>query len=430
MRVFPWKGCVLLLLLTSFVQAQSPPLTFEQVTELALREHPIGRAQRASVRATEALIQQAGVKPNPTLQLQTQTDGFERMSQLGLSVSQRLELGGKKNARVKAAVAEHAENELRAEIRMALFRYELREGFYQLLLAQKTEELALQSLAITERHLEIARTRFEAGDLSGAELATLQVERDRRLAQVELTKGSTAKARAELGRFVQNSDLEGGVEGRLGSVSVLPPMEKLESGGPEGPLALRLARAGLESKEAQVFLERSLGVSDITLQAGAFVQRTVFPGSSYVPSGVIGGLDDTGPLFQFQIQVPIPINDDNSGSIAAALARREQAEAELDALELEVAANLEGLYYTLEGQREARLLLEEQAEPAARKSLQSVEEAYKLGFRSQLDLLLAKQTYLETRTAILQAGFDEALTAAQLERVLGRSLEDLKEDSQ
>jgi outer membrane protein TolC len=145
---------------------------------------------------------------------------------------------------------------------------------------------------------------------------------------------------------------------------------------------------------------------------------------------VIGGLDDTGPLFQFQLQIPIPINDDNSGSIAAALARREQAEAELDALELEVAANLEGLYYTLEGQREARLLLEEQAEPAALKSLQSVEEAYKLGFRSQLDLLLAKQTYLETRTAILQAGFDEALTAAQLERVLGRSLEDLKENSQ
>ena len=193
MRVFPWKGCVLLLLLTSFVQAQSPPLTFDQVTDLALREHPVGRAQRASVRATEALIQQAGVKPNPTLQLQTQTDGFERMSQLGLSVSQRLELGGKRGARVKAASAEHAENELRAEIRMALFRYELRESFFRLLLAQEKEELALQSLAITERHLDIARTRFEAGDISGAELATLEVERDRRLAEAELAKAAAAR---------------------------------------------------------------------------------------------------------------------------------------------------------------------------------------------------------------------------------------------
>jgi outer membrane protein, heavy metal efflux system len=421
LRVFPWKGCVLLLLLTSFVQAQGSPLTFEQVTDLALQEHPIGRAQRASVRVTEALIQQAGVKPNPTLQLQTQTDGFERMSQLGLSVSQRLELGGKKAARVKTAVAEHAENELRAEIRMALLRYELSENFYQLLLAQENEVLALQSLAITERHLAIAQTRYEAGDLSGAELASLKVERDRKLAQVELSKGATARARADLGRFVPGSGLEAGVQGRLGSSCALPPVDDLKS---EGLLALRLARASLESKEARVFLERSLGVSDITLQAGAFVQRTVFPGSSYVPAGVIGGLDDTGPLLQFQIQIPLPINDDNSGSIAAAQARREQAEAELEAMEMDVVANLEGLYYTLQAQREARRLLEEQAEPAALKSLQSVEEAYKLGFRSQLDLLLAKQTYLETRKAILEAGFDESLTAAQLERVMGYPLKE------
>ena len=427
MRVFPWKGCVLLLLLTSFVQAQSPPLTFDQVTDLALREHPVGRAQRASVRATEALIQQAGVKPNPTLQLQTQTDGFERMSQLGLSVSQRLELGGKRGARVKAASAEHAENELRAEIRMALFRYELRESFYRLLLAQEKEELALQSLAITDRHLEIARTRFEAGDLSGAELATLQVELNRRLAEVELAKAAAARSRAELGKFVQGSALEAGVQGRLGTEWELPPVDDLAS---SGPLILRLAKANLDTKEAQVFLERSLGVSDVTLQAGAFVQRTVFPGSSYVPSGVIGGLDDTGPLFQFQIQIPIPIHDRNTGAIAAATARREQAEAELEALEMEVEANLEGLYFTLQGQQRARILLEKQAEPAALKSLESVEEAYKLGFRSQMDLLLAKQTYLETRGAILQAGYDESLTAAELERVLGRPLHNLKEDDQ
>ena len=341
------------------------------------------------------------------------------MSQLGLSVSQRLELGGKKAARVKAATAKHAENELRAELRMALFRYQLCESFNQLLLAQETEDLALHSLAITERHLEITRTRFEAGDLSGAELATLQVERDRKLAQVELAKGNTARARANLSQFAPNSDLKAGVRGRLGSDTVLPPVEELKS---EGPLALRLARASLDSKEAQVFLERSLGVSDITLQAGAFVQRTVFPGSSYVPSGIIGGLDDTGPLLQFQVQIPLPINDDNSGSIAAAVARREQSEAELEALKMEIASNLEGLYYTLQAQRQARLLLEKQAEPAALKSLQSVEEAYKLGFRSQLDLLLAKQTYLETRKAILKAGFDESLTAARLERVLGRPL--------
>ena len=380
----------------------------------ALQGHPVERAQRASLRATEALIQQAGVKPNPTLQLQTQTDGFERMSQLGLSVSQRLELGGKRAARVKAADADHAENQIEAEVRMALFRYDLSESFLKLLLAQKSLELESQSLEITQRHLEIAQLRFEAGDLSGAELATLQVERDRKLAQLEVSQAATARARAELGKFVQGSIMDAGVQGELGFDHVLPPLESFQS---EGPLSLRLARASLNSRDAQVFLEEARGVSDITLQAGAFVQRTVFPGSSFPPAGAIQGLDDTGPLLQFQIQIPIPINDDNSGSIAAARAHREQAEFELEALEMELAANLEGLYRTLEGQQKARLLLQERAEPAAQKALQSVEEAYKLGFRSQIDLLLAKQTYLETRKAILQARFDESLTAPQLERL-------------
>ena len=426
MRVFPWKACALLLLLTCLVRAQdSPPLTFDQVMAHALQGHPVERAQQASLRATEALVQQAGVKPNPTLQLQTQSDGFERMSQLGLSVSQRLELGGKRAARVKAADADHAENQIQTEVRMALFRYELSESFLKLLLTQKSLELEFQSLKITQHHLEIAQLRFDAGDLSGAELATLQVERDRKLAQVEVAQAATARARAELGKFVQGSVMDAGVEGELGSDKVLPPLEALHS---EGPLSLRLARASVNSRDAQVFLEEARGVSDITLQAGAFVQRTVFPGSSYLPAGVVQGLDDTGPLLQFQIQIPIPINDDNSGSIAAARAQREQAEFELEALEMELAANLEGLYRTLQGQQKARLLLQERAEPAAQKALQSVEEAYKLGFRSQIDLLLAKQTYLETRKAILQAGFDESLTAAQLERLLGSPLT-TKEDA-
>jgi outer membrane protein, heavy metal efflux system len=420
LRVFPWKGCVLLLLLAGFARAQDSPLTFEQVMEYSQQGHPVERSLRASLRATEALVQQAGTKPNPTLQLQTQTDGFERMSQLGLSISQRLELGGKRAARVNVAEANHRENQLQTEVRLALFRYELRESFLKLLLAQRKEDLAVQSLEMTQKHIEIAEARFEAGDLSGAELATLKVERERKLGQLELALAGTARATAELGKFLQQPTLlNRGVRGELGAenVSLL-----LESSFPEAALALRLARASLKSKEAQVFLEEATGVSDITLQAGAFVQRNVFPGSSFTPSGVIAGLDDTGPLLQFQIQIPIPINDNNSGSIAAARARSEQAEFELQALEMELAANIEGLYRTLQGQHKARKLLEERAEPAALKALQSVEEAYRLGFRSQLDLLLAKQTYLETRESILEAGFNESLTAAQLERVLGRPL--------
>ena len=229
MRVFPWKACALLLLFTSLVQAQPSPLTFEQVLERALQDHPVGHAQKASLRATEAMVQQAGAKPNPNIQLQTQTDGFERMSQLGLSVSQRLELGGKRSARVKLAEANHAENRLQAEVRLALFRFHLSESFLRLLLAQENRKLAQQSLELTDRHLRIAQTRFDTGDISGAELATLRVERERKLAQLELARAADAQAQADLGKFIPAPTLSEGILGELGTKEALPPLQDLDS---------------------------------------------------------------------------------------------------------------------------------------------------------------------------------------------------------
>lgn len=418
MRALLIRGCALLLLLSGLGTAQEGALTFEQILSKARQDHPVERAQQSSLRATEALIQQADVKPNPTISLQTQTDGFERVSQLGLLVSQKFELGGKKGARVKLAQANHSENRLLTELRLAQFRFEISEGFLRLLLAQKTEDLARQSLEITERHLGIAQLRFERGDISGAELASLSVERDRKKAQLEMASAALAAARANLQQFVPETALDSGVRGELATSG---PLE-LEALDLSEALALRLARAGVKSKEAEVYLEKTSAVSDVTVQAGAFVQRTVFPGTSFQPSGALNGLDDTGPLLQLQIQIPIPLNDNRAGSIAAAKARQEQAELEVEATELKLVAEAENLFHTLSGQRKARVLLQEQAEPAARKALQSVEEAYRLGFRSQLDLLLAKQTYLETRKSILETGFEECLTAARLERALGRPL--------
>jgi outer membrane protein, heavy metal efflux system len=427
LRVFLLRGCTLLLLLSGLATAQGSPMTYEQILELAMEKNPIADAQQASLRATQSLVQQAGASPNPIIQLQSQTDGFERSSQLGLSVSQRLELGGKKAARVKAAEAAHVENELRRDQRLTLLRFQIKESFLALLLAQEMEQLAHESLNLTEHHLQIAQARFTAGDISGAEVASLEVERDRKFAQRSLAEGQTARAKSKLSQFLVDSDVvTSGIVGELSWVGPIPELETLLS---SSYLPLELAKADVLTKEKLLRLQRTLGVSDITLQAGAFVQRTVFPGSSFTPSGVVAGLDDTGPLFQLQVQIPLPINDNNSGNIAAAAARQEEAVFETQALQRSLIADIEGFYYTLIGQREARSRLEHHALPAAQKALDSVQEAYRLGFRSHLDLLLAKEAYLTTREALLQAAYSESHTVAELERTLGRSLTEKDNES-
>ena len=416
---------LLLVLLSSSTEAQAP-LTFEQVLELAERDNPLMETQEASLRVTRALITQAGATPNPTLQLQTQTDGFERLSQIGLGISKPFELGHKRSARIQAAELAHQEAEHEKEIRLQQLHYQLRKRFLDVLLAQSNHDLALESLTIARRHLTIAERRLSVGDLSGAEVASLRVENEQRMAKLAIAVGETQQALAHLGEYVaEQQPLQAGVVGQLGWRAQLPPLEAILATDLVG---LRLASAKERKQEALVSLERANGVSDLTVGAGLYMQRMVFPGSSFSPTGAVSRLDDTGPLVQLQLQIPLPLGNDNSGNIAAAKARREQASFEVEATRRRLRAELEGLYRKLLSQRQARQRLEEQAKPAALTSLDSVEKAYALGFRSQVDLLLARDTYLLASEAIIEAAYAESLTVAELENILGYSL-NTKEDT-
>lgn len=422
MRVFVCKGCALLLLLSSLASAQGSPLTFEQVVDLVMLRSPLLGAERASQRAAEALVQQAGASPNPYIQLQSQSDGFERLSLLGLAVSKPFELGHKRQARVRVAESEKQEAHWQMEARQLSLRREVRERFLLVLLAQGKERIAGDLAHTTARHLEIARQRLRQGDVSGQEVHALEVEAQRREAQRALAAGERQKALASLGEhlFGEEDPLAAGVTGELGWRFPLPALDSLVTGLDSA--SLRLAEARTQTQDSRIALERARGVSDLTVQAGVFVQRDYFPGGSFSPQGVVRRLDDTGPLLQLQLQIPLPIGDDNSGNIAAAQARAEQTSLEREALERKVLAEIAGVYHSLAARQQARRLLEEQVLPESQRVMDTVERAYAMGFRSQVDLLLARESYLRSAEDALQAAYSESLAAAELEQLLGRPL--------
>jgi cobalt-zinc-cadmium efflux system outer membrane protein len=422
LRVFRWKGCALLLVLSLAATAQNAPLTFDQVVEHAMQRSPIMGAQHASQRASEGLIQQAGASPNPTLQFQSQTDAFERLSLIGLAVSQPIELGHKRQSRLRVAESHQQEAYWETEVRRRTLRRELQQRFARVLLAQAKQQLAEELVQTTGRHLEISKGRLRAGDASGVEVQALEIESDRRRTAKILVDGELRTALASLGEhlFGPEDPLAYGVAGQLGWRHPLPPLEILTERADQA--SLQLAQARVHTGENQVTLERSKGVSDLTVQAGVFLQRDYFPGTSFQPQGVISELDDSGPILQLQLQIPLPFNDDNSGNIAAAQARLERSRLESEALNHKLRAELAGLYHTLAAQAEARDMLESRVLPASRLTLETVEKAYALGFRSQVDLLLAREAYLRAAEDAVQAAFDESLTLADLEAVLGHPL--------
>jgi cobalt-zinc-cadmium efflux system outer membrane protein len=390
--------------------------------ELAMQRSPVMGAEQASQRESEGLLRQAGFSPNPTLQFQSQSDVFDRLSWIGLAVSQPIELGHKKERRLRVAESEQEEALWEMELRRRALRRELAERFFRVLLAQGRQRVAEDLAQTTGRHLEIARGRLRAGDASGVEVQALEIESERRQASKVLAEGEARKALASLGEhlFGPEDPLEQGITGELGWRYPLPSLDQLA--GETDLVSLRRAQARTQTRESQVLLEQSKGVSDLTVQAGVFMQRDYFPGSSFVPEGVVNKLDDSGPVLQLQLQIPLPINDDNSGNIAAAQARLERSRLETEALERKVRAEIASFYHTLAAQQQARVLLEGSVLPASRQTLETVEKAYALGFRSQVDLLLAREAYLQAANDALEAAFDESLSAADLEAVLGRLL--------
>src|SRR5690606_20701920 len=81
------------------------PLTLGAAVERAMRSHPEVRAAINEAAAQAGAVKQAGVRPNPELELLREgIDEPNRTSTVQLNIP--LELGGKRSARVRAAERE------------------------------------------------------------------------------------------------------------------------------------------------------------------------------------------------------------------------------------------------------------------------------------------------------------------------------------
>ena len=141
-------------------------------------------AARQEIGIADGARRQAGLLPNPELSYEVE-DTRRNTSTTTVSISQPLELGGKRGARIEVAsigqtlaqmTLERQANDLRAEVTLA---------FHAALRAQTAVELARQSLDLSERGLRVVEGRVRAGKSSPVEATRAQVQ----LAEARLQLG-------------------------------------------------------------------------------------------------------------------------------------------------------------------------------------------------------------------------------------------------
>jgi cobalt-zinc-cadmium efflux system outer membrane protein len=386
-------------------------ITLEQAVSRALKRNPALAAGTSAVSAAEARITQAGLFPNPELELETENfggsgelDGFNAAESTAV-VSQPILLGGKRRHRRSVAESERtlAGRDLEA------VRLDVTAGvtaaFYQVLAAQRREALADELLALAERFAGTVQKRVDAGKVSPVEATRASIEVSQ--ARVGLARAvreleaARALLAANWGSSTADFDL---AVGELPELIDPPSLGPLRQHLLKVPEITRLEDQ-IERERRALELERSFRIPDLTISVGP--RRFEETGESAWVAG---------------ISLPIPIFDRNQGARRAAefeLERtRRDAEANRVGLEAELTSTLERLRaVTLEA-----TTMSQEIVPAARSAFAATQAGYREGKLGFLDVLDAQRALFETRSLLLDSREEYAITRAELERLIGRPL--------
>lgn len=394
-------------------------LNFFQALALGRSSNPEWRAAAISPQAAAGDVVQAGMTPNPVISLRTAIELPFFMESIGLSASQEIELGGKREARIRVAEAR-----LRAAMQRGLdterqLRQQLRTQFAEALYARELVALRQETLALTTENLRLTRERLKLGDVAGVDVMQLETQAARGQAALVEAQGRQRGTAAALARLLGQPNTDSiEWDGQLGSAGPDLSLAELQALVEQRADVLALG-AEQEAAQRDIDLQRARGVSNLTAGLGITRERLLIDGDAVEPAGAIESIRENSWVVGITLSMPLPINDTNEGNIMRAQAVAETAQLQQTVGRQRAGAEVAQAYYEWRAARDAAAILEDTAIRRARQVVDITTRAYDLGFRSLLNVLQARQEYLDLRLQRLEALRTQELALTRLEAAVG-----------
>ncbi|BAP45805.1 outer membrane efflux protein [Pseudomonas sp. StFLB209] len=395
------RAGVLCALLLPASHLHAAPLTLAAAIDAAFARNPELAAVRQDIGIAEGERRQAGLLPNPELSWEAE-DTRRDTRTTTVMLSQALELGGKRGARID--VAERGQDAARLELerRSLELRADVLLAFHAAARAHTAVELAGQSLQLAERGLRVADGRVRAGQVSPVEATRAQVQ----LAETELQlrKARTAQADSlrQLARVIGTQE---GEFDSLHSADLAPgqaPTAAALFDRLEQAPALRLAEAQIQQREAMLGSARAQRVPNLTVSVGSQYSR-----------------EDRERVNVVGMSMPLPLFDRNQGNVLAASRRADQARDLRNAVELDLRTRTRSAleqWSTASSEVESfsRIIL-----PAAQQAVDTATRGFEMGKFGFIDVLDAQRTLIDARGRYLQALAAGSEARAAIERIYG-----------
>lgn len=397
-RTLLWS---IVVLLTTAQGVGAQPLTLDAALQTAFANNPDLAAAQWEIGIAEGARQQAGLIPNPVASWDAE-DTRSSTRTTTVKLSQTLELGGKRSARINVASRAQDAAALTLAQRRNALRADVIDNYYGALRAQERLDLAQRSMNVAERGLAVANGRVTAGKTSPVEATRAQVQlSEMRLelnrAQIGLTDAYRRLA-TSTGSAV--TDFQA-VAGQNQLTPALPPVAHLLA-RLEQTAELRLAELSILQNEASVGLEKAQRIPDLDVSIGSQYDASVRERVNLVG-----------------VSMPIPLFNRNQGNVLAATRRADQARDLRNAAELRLRSETrQALDLWQTANTEVRAF-NQQILPAAQSAVDSATRGFEMGKFSFLDVLDAQRTLIAARTQYLTATAQATEAWVRIERIYG-----------
>ncbi len=399
--------------MTGSTYAPSGTITFREAVSQAVAFSPAVKAALAEIEARHGDAFQASRRLNPELALNVenlpnsgglaQDDSSESMQ-----LSQTLELGGKRLARLAAANLETSLAGWDFEVARLLAATDAAQSFVDVIASQERLAILQDFVTVSQKTRDAVEARVKGGRASSIEL-------DRAKVAVALAQASRAAEEARLAAAKDRLSALWGRDratftraaGKLGRNRSAPSLEEVKA-FLEGNPSLARWSDGIGHRYAVLEVERSKAIPNVTIGAG--VRRFETDGSS----GMIAG-----------VSLPLPLFDRNEGAIAAAEHRIARAEFDAQAARTQLTGTLIGALGALATADAQARIIEGQVLPAAESAFSRTRIGYEEGKFDLLNVLDTQRTLFEARRELVNARADYEKARVQVEALIGRELNGL-----
>jgi len=412
--------CALLVVTIPAEAAERPPrsISLAQALQHALAANPRLTAAERDIGIATGLKVQAGALPNPDLSFELDNAlgsgryrGL-RSAETNLQLSQLVELGGKREARLAVGEAGIGTAVWQRRATRLEVLSETAIAFITVVSAQRRIEIFDEQISSFDQLIPLLQRRVQEGASSPAETLRAQVAADLFRVDRERAKTQLATARRDLAILMGDSSPRfGEAVGRLASIGQPPPFQSVLQAIDANPQLMRWT-AVTAQRNADLILARLKPIPDVHLSAGWRHFQ-----------------DTNDDAVRLGVSIPLPVFDQNTGNIIAAEEALAKTGAEREINKLVLISIAGRAYDALNGALAELKLLRTSVIPNARSAAETIQSGYLQGRFTLLELLDVRGSVLQALLREQEALQNFHIAIATIEGLVGSPFSLTRESS-